>query len=81
MGVIMEKSFLAENDIGTVDHQVFYRAVYEYRVALNEYAMSCRMRLNIRDSLIKVYLLGRILGNTAAEIDCDIDEGSAKNHD
>ena len=77
----MEKSFSAENDIGTVDHQVFDRAVYEYRVALNEYAMSCRMRLNIRDSLIKVYLLGRILGNTVAEIDCDIDEGSAKNHD
>ena len=77
----MEKSFSAENDIGTVDHQVFDRAVYEYRVALNEYAMSCRMRLNIRDSLIKVYLLGRILGSNAEEIDRDIDEGSAKNHD
>ena len=77
----MEKSFSAENDISTVDHQVFDRAVYEYRVALNEYAMSCRMRLNIRDSLIKVYLLGRILGNTAAEIDHDINEWSVENHD
>ena len=77
----MEKSFSAENDIGTVDHQVFDRAVYEYRVALNEYAMSCRMRLNIRDSLIKVYLLGRILGSNAEEIDHDINEWSVENHD
>ena len=76
----MEKSFSADNDISTVDHQVFDRAVYEYRVALND-AMSCRMRLNIRDSLIKVYLLGRILGNTAEEIDRDIDEWSVENHD
>ena len=77
----MEKSFSAENDIGTVDHQVFDRAVYEYRVALNVYAMSCRMRLNIMDSLIKVYLLGRILGSNAEEIDRDIDEWSVENHD
>ena len=77
----MEKSFSAENDISTVDHQVFDRAVYEYRVALNEYAMACRMRLNIRDSLIKVYLLGRILGSNAEEIDRDIDEWSVENHD
>ena len=77
----MEKLFSAENDIGTVDHQVFDRAVYEYKVALNEYAMACRMKHDIRASLAKIYLLGRILGNTVAEIDRDIDEGSAKNHD
>ena len=77
----MEKSFSADNDISTVDHQVFDRAVYEYRVVLNEYAMACRMRLNIRDSLIKVYLLGRILGSNAEEIDRDIDEWSVENHD
>ena len=77
----MEKSFSADNDISTVDHQVFDRAVYEYRVALNEYAMSYRMRLNIRDSLIKVFLLGRILGNTAADIDHDINEWSVEKHD
>ena len=71
----MEKSFSADNDISTVDHQVFDRAVYEYKVALNEYAMACRMKHDIRASLAKIYLLGRILGNTVAEIDCDIDEG------
>ena len=77
----MDKSFSAENDISTVDHQVFDRAVYEYKVALNEYAMTCRMKHDIRASLAKIYLLGRILGNTVAEIDRDIDEGSVENHD
>ena len=77
----MEKSFSAENDISTVDHQVFDRAVYEYKVALNEYAMTWRMQNDIRASLAKIYLLGRILGNTAAEIDHDINEWSVENHD
>ena len=68
----MEKSFSAENDIGTVDHQVFDRAVYEYKVALNEYAMLYRLEDDATDALLKIFLLGRILGSTPNEIDSDI---------
>ena len=68
----MEKSFSADNDISTVDHQVVDRAVYEYKVALNEYAMLYRLEDDATDALLKIFLLGRILGSTPNEIDSDI---------
>jgi hypothetical protein len=41
-------------------------------VALNEYAMLYRLEDDATDALIKIFLLGRILGSTPNEIDSDI---------
>ena len=73
--------FSSENDLNSLAVQVFDRTAYEYKAALNEYAMLYRLEDDATDALLKIFLLGRILGNTVAEIDHDINEWSVENHD
>lgn len=64
--------FSSENDLNRMAIQVFDRTAYEYKAALNEYAMLYRLEDDAVDALRKIYLLGRILGSTPNEIDNDI---------
>ena len=64
--------FSSENDLNSLAVQVFDRTAYEYKAALNEYAMLYRLEDDTADALLKIFLLGRILGSTPNEIDNDI---------
>ena len=64
--------FSSENDLNRLAVQVFDRTAYEYKAALNEYAMLYRLEDDATDALLKIFLLGRILGSTPNEIDNDI---------
>ena len=66
--------FSSENDLNSLAVQVFDRTAYEYKAALNEYAMLYRLEDDATDALLKIFLLGRILGSTPNEIDNDIVE-------
>ena len=64
--------FSSENDLNSLAVQVFDRTAYEYKAALNEYAMLYRLEDDTADALLKIFLLGRILGSAPNEIDNDI---------
>lgn len=61
-----------DNDLNILAVQVLDRTAYEYKAALNEYAMLYRLEDDTADALLKIFLLGRILGSTPNEIDSDI---------
>ena len=64
--------FSSKNDLNRIAEQVLGRTIYEYKSALNQYAMLYRLEDDTADALLKIYLLGRIMDRTPNEIDNDI---------